>query len=98
MVNKKRSRRDRILELINEKGSITTAELSSHFQVTNETIRKDLHYLDSAGCIKKTHGGANCIGTLFRDLPSLQLEQYRIVVARQAIWQLCSILFILLRL
>ena len=59
MVNKKRSRRDRILELVNEKGSITTAELSSHFQVTNETIRKDLHYLDSAGCIKKTHGGAN---------------------------------------
>lgn len=120
MVNKKRSRRDRILELVNEKGSITTAELSSHFQVTNETIRKDLHYLDSAGCIKKTHGGANCIGTLFRELPSLQLEQYRnekikiaksaarflkimlyfslIVVARQAIWQLCSILFILLRL
>ena len=77
MVNKKRSRRDRILELVNEKGSITTAELSSHFQVTNETIRKDLHYLDSAGCIKKTHGGANCIGTLFRELPSLQLEQYR---------------------
>ena len=132
MVNKKRSRRDRILELVNEKGSITTAELSSHFQVTNETIRKDLHYLDSAGCIKKTHGGANCIGTLFRELPSLQLEQYRsekikiaksaarflknkieylinkhkkimlyfslIVVARQAIWQPCSILFILLRL
>ena len=29
MVNKKRSRRDRILELVNEKGSITTAELSS---------------------------------------------------------------------
>ena len=77
MVNKKRSRRDRILELVNEKGSITTAELSSHFQVTNETIRKDLHYLDSAGCIKKTHGGAHCIGTLFRELPSLQLEQYR---------------------
>ena len=49
MENKKRSRRDRILELINEKGSLTTAELSNYFQVTNETIRKDLHYLDSAG-------------------------------------------------
>ena len=40
MENKKRSRRDRILELINEKGSLTTAELSNYFQVTNETIRK----------------------------------------------------------
>ena len=77
MENKKRSRRDRILELINEKGSLTTAELSNYFQVTNETIRKDLHYLDSAGCIKKTHGRANCIGPLFTDLPSPPLEQYR---------------------
>lgn len=34
MENKKRSRRDRILELINEKGSLTTAELSNYFQVT----------------------------------------------------------------
>lgn len=77
MENKKRSRRDRILELINEKGSLTTAELSNYFQVTNETIRKDLHYLDSAGCIKKTHGRANCIKPLFTDLPSPPLEQYR---------------------
>lgn len=51
-------RQEKILQLINEKKNIKTSDLISRFNVSNETIRRDLDYLESQGCLKKVYGGA----------------------------------------
>ncbi len=51
-------RRDKIAELLVENGSIKVGEMASMFDVTTETIRKDIIYLNSIGVAKKKHGGA----------------------------------------
>lgn len=51
-------RRNRIAELIISSGSIKVGELANSFNVSTETIRKDLIYLDKIGVIKKSRGGA----------------------------------------
>lgn len=51
-------RQNEILNLLNQQGSVKIAQLSELFQVSKETIRKDLLYLNEAGVLKKSHGGA----------------------------------------
>lgn len=51
-------RRNRLAQLINAKGSLRIGELAEHFDVTTETIRRDLIYLDKRKLVCKTHGGA----------------------------------------
>lgn len=48
-------RYERIVELVNERGSIRVSELSTLCQVTEETIRRDLDRLEKAGgCYART--------------------------------------------
>ncbi|HEY0812346.1 MAG TPA: DeoR/GlpR family DNA-binding transcription regulator [Pseudonocardia sp.] len=47
-----------ILQLLNARGRLTIAELSTRFSVSDMTIRRDLAQLDSAGLLRRTHGGA----------------------------------------
>ncbi|MEK5438466.1 MULTISPECIES: DeoR/GlpR family DNA-binding transcription regulator [Paenibacillus] len=51
-------RYERIVELVNERGSIRVSELSTLCQVTEETIRRDLDRLEKAGRLLRSHGGA----------------------------------------
>ncbi|MNZ66432.1 HTH-type transcriptional repressor GlcR [compost metagenome] len=51
-------RYERIVELVNERGSIRVSELSTLCQVTEETIRRDLDRLEKAGRLLLSHGGA----------------------------------------
>lgn len=51
-------RYDRIVEMVNESGSMRVSELSDHCRVTEETIRRDLDRLEQAGRLKRSHGGA----------------------------------------
>lgn len=51
-------RQDRIRKLITERGSMRVSELSRIFEVTEETIRRDLEKLESEGAIRRSHGGA----------------------------------------
>ncbi|MFC5466793.1 DeoR/GlpR family DNA-binding transcription regulator [Lederbergia graminis] len=48
----------KIEQLVNEKESIRVSELSRIFQVTEETIRRDLEKLESEGKLQRSHGGA----------------------------------------
>jgi DeoR/GlpR family transcriptional regulator of sugar metabolism len=52
------ARKNKIKELIIEKKSITVAELTSLFKVTEETIRRDLKQLEDEGVLNRTYGGA----------------------------------------
>jgi len=51
-------RYERIVQLVNERGSIRVSELSELFEVTEETIRRDLDKLEQAGRLRRSHGGA----------------------------------------
>ncbi len=55
---KKVERKYKIKTLINQKGQVTIEELAKNFNVTEETIRRDLKSLDNEHEIKKVHGGA----------------------------------------
>jgi DeoR family fructose operon transcriptional repressor len=64
-------RRQKVLELVNERGFIALAELAKTLNTSESTIRRDLDYWDQHGLIKRTHGGA-----MFREdvqgLPALE--------------------------
>lgn len=51
-------RKQRIVELVQQKRKIVIPELCSHFGVSASTIRNDLRDLQAAGMITRTHGGA----------------------------------------
>ncbi|MCS7046510.1 MAG: DeoR/GlpR family DNA-binding transcription regulator [Gemmataceae bacterium] len=51
-------RRQRVINLVSERGYIGLAELAKELQTSESTIRRDLDYLDQHGFLKRTHGGA----------------------------------------
>ena len=51
-------RRQRIVELIRQRRSVTCVELCESFDVSPGTIRKDLETLEGRGLLKRTYGGA----------------------------------------
>ena len=53
-----KERQASILEYIQQKPSVSVAELSDIYQVSTVTIRKDLNSLSKEGKIERTHGGA----------------------------------------
>lgn len=53
-----RARRQKILEWIQEEGSVRVRALADAFQVSDVTIRQDLERLEAEGHIAREHGGA----------------------------------------
>lgn len=51
-------RHEMIISLIKQEGFVTTEGLVQHFNVTPQTIRRDLNELDQQGKIARHHGGA----------------------------------------
>lgn len=51
-------RHNRIVELIQKNGAVTTAKLVALLQVSLETVRRDLLTLEQNGKISRVHGGA----------------------------------------
>ncbi len=62
-------RRNAILSKLAMDGKVIVADLSREFNVTEETIRRDLEKLDKEGLAKKTYGGAVSNQNLNIDLP-----------------------------
>lgn len=69
-------RRQKVLELVNERGFMALAELAKTLNTSESTIRRDLDYWNQHGLIKRTHGGA-----VFRDdaqnMPALEERTLR---------------------
>ncbi len=53
-----RRRQDHILDMVTKSGFVTIDELVERFNVTPQTIRRDLNQLADANKIKRHHGGA----------------------------------------
>jgi DeoR family fructose operon transcriptional repressor len=51
-------RRQKVLELVSERGFMALTELAKALETSESTIRRDLDYWDQHGLIKRTHGGA----------------------------------------
>jgi len=51
-------RQYQILQLIQQKGFVSIDELVEHFEVTPQTIRRDLNQLADANKLRRHHGGA----------------------------------------
>ena len=51
-------RRNQILSKLSTDGKVLVADLAREFNVTEETIRRDLEKLDNDGLARKTYGGA----------------------------------------
>ncbi len=62
-------RRNAILSKLFTDGKVIVSELSAEFDVTEETIRRDLEKLDNEGLAKKTYGGAVAVQNYSADLP-----------------------------
>lgn len=67
-------RKRKILELARRDGSVKTQELSQQFEVTEETIRRDLDALAKQGLLRRTHGGAADVSMMFSELPQSERE------------------------
>jgi DeoR/GlpR family transcriptional regulator of sugar metabolism len=71
-------RRQKVLELVNERSFVTLGELAKTLNTSESTIRRDLDYWTEHGLIKRTHGGA-----MFRDdaqgMPALEERTSRAI-------------------
>ncbi len=67
-------RYEKIVQLVNERGSIRVSELSALCQVTEETIRRDLDRLELAGRLRRSHGGAISVKELQPEVPFFERE------------------------
>ena len=62
-------RRREIFARLNVNGKVIVTELAKEFDVTEETIRRDLDKLEKEGLASKTYGGAVTIQNSSVDLP-----------------------------
>ncbi len=82
-------RQEKIKEILHNKKSVSVPELSGQLDVSESTIRRDLHILEQNRLIYRTHGGAINIDSV-RFEPSLsekeiQFRDEKLRVAKQAV-------------
>ena len=82
------TRKNKIKEIILKKKSITVAELSSFFKVTEETIRRDLQQLEEEGILKRIYGGAYIDDSVQSDV-SVNLRENILVKEKEIIAKEC---------
>jgi len=57
-------RQQAMAHLISRRGRLSVVQLSEQFEVTTETVRRDLSTLDRMGLVRRVHGGAVPAGSL----------------------------------
>lgn len=67
-------RRDQIIQILTDEGSVKVDELSGKFDVSTVTIRNDLDFLEKKGIVHRTYGGALLRNNVYND-PSLEEKQ-----------------------
>jgi DeoR family fructose operon transcriptional repressor len=86
-------RHQKILDLLEQRGSIRVNELSQIFGVTEETIRRDLDKLEGEGKLLRSHGGAVRVQGE-QEIPYFEREiqnvEEKIAIAREAVKQVTA--------
>lgn len=57
-------RQEKILKMLLQNGAVTTAHLVEVFEVSIETIRRDLLCMEKSNLLKRVHGGAVSVGEM----------------------------------
>ena len=82
-------RRQAIFEILEENGSVTVVELSKRFEVSEETIRRDLTKMESGGLLQKTYGGAFLNSGMHLEVPvDMRVNTY--VEGKNVIGAVCA--------
>ncbi|OPA20056.1 DeoR family transcriptional regulator [Bacillus cereus] len=68
-------RREKILELLNTDGRVIAKDLAERFDMSIDSIRRDLSIMEKDGLLKRTHGGAIEL-TRVRDLAAEPTKRY----------------------
>jgi DeoR/GlpR family transcriptional regulator of sugar metabolism len=82
-------RRQRVLDLVSERGFVALTDLAQTIDVSESTLRRDLDYWHRQGLLRRTHGGAIFVGDA-ATLPALeersasQLDEKRAVARTTA--------------
>ncbi len=63
-------RHQKILEILETKGSISTSEIQRKFCVGYDSAKRDLRILEEKGLLKRTHGGAIAVRQIGSGKPS----------------------------
>ena len=73
------TRHKQIVELVAERGFVTIDDMAQHFQVTPQTIRRDINQLDQEKLLQRYHGGAgipsSTLNTAYSDRKIKNLEE-----------------------
>ncbi|KGJ78361.1 D-beta-D-heptose 1-phosphate adenosyltransferase [Cryobacterium roopkundense] len=64
-----------IATLVSDRGRVTVSDLASRFNITSETVRRDLDTLETARQLRRVHGGAVAIDRMSMSEPSIQERQ-----------------------
>lgn len=73
------NRRQQILDIVREVGAVSVDELNQRFDVTPQTIRKDLNHLCEERLLARTHGGAR----LASSVENMSYEARRVLACKQ---------------
>ena len=60
----KLDRRHQIIDMINRQRTVKNSELMERFDISIETVRRDLEYLEQQGYLRRVYGGAVAAGSL----------------------------------
>jgi DeoR/GlpR family transcriptional regulator of sugar metabolism len=82
-------RRKKILEILQKQGIVTVSELSASFDVSEETIRRDLQKMESSNGVARTYGGAFIARAVHSDIPVTIRENIGLE-GKNAIASLCE--------
>ena len=69
-----------IVERVVGKGRASVTDLADDLDVTPETIRRDLSYLERQGLVRRVHGGAVPVGRVIVEVPVAARNEERIDV------------------
>ncbi|WP_409311050.1 DeoR/GlpR family DNA-binding transcription regulator [Pectobacterium sp. B1J-3] len=84
-----RQRREKILEMIREDGTVTVKMLTETFDLTEATIRSDLRMLQKEGVVQRYHGGATLV-TGRQNTHALMLERQINLDEKEAIGRVAA--------
>jgi len=82
-------RQKKIVELLAEKDVITIAEFMLTFNISIETVRRDLAILEKQGSIQKIYGGAKIKAVTFGE-PTMENRMINRLLQKDAIGRKCS--------
>ena len=85
-------RRNAILAKLSLEGKVVVSDLAKEFDVTEETIRRDLEKLDKDGLARKTYGGAVKNENFNIDLPFHGRKQTNVESTRQIAAQISEMI------